>query len=237
VCTPSKVLITAAIALLGLAGCGGVAAPAGPAATAPTPTEAVPTPAPRRTAVATAPPEPCAAGRLTVGDLAAIHQEWVAGVEAATERAVAWRADARLVQLRVACGVLEPTFRWQGTFYSEAAQSFFLSDTEETEPAEVDPVDVPTLPTGGLDFLGLQRALARAGFADETELSATNGVEIRLNTDASPFGPPEAPKNVVYYHVALHNQGELRDVFVHADAWIPYLYSPVDRSTADPGAP
>jgi hypothetical protein len=88
-----------------------------------------------------------------------------------------------------------------------------------------------------LDFLGLQRALARAGFPDTTELTATNGVEIRLNTELSPFGPPEAPKNVVYYHVALHNQGEVRDVFVHADAWIPYVYQAANRPTPFPGAP
>ena len=216
-------LVLAALAAT-LAGCGGVAAPSGqPAATGPTPTEeptavpATPTAVPRGR---------CAGGKLTVGDLAAVNAEWVTGVTAAYERAAAWRADAQLVSLRVACGVLEPTFRWRGTFYSESAQLYYASDTGQTEPVEVEPSLIPVLPTGGLDFLGLERALARAGFADTTELTAANGVEIRLNTEAAPFGPPDAPKSVVYYHVAILDDGEIADLFVHADDWVLYVYTP-----------
>lgn len=159
-----------------------------------------------------------------VSDLSAIEGDWVAGVEAAVAKGLTWRADARLIRLRVGCGVLEASYRWQGMFYSESAQSFFLSDTGEQDPAEVDASEVSTLPTGALSFVALQNALARAGYPDDTLMSASSGVEIRLNTEAEPFGPPSAPKNVVYYHVALEDRGVVRDLFVSAVDWVIYLY-------------
>jgi len=206
-----------------LAGCGGLSAPAPPAAPRESPEAATPLP-PTVSLPPTTPRRPCTEGRLVIGDLIAIDAEWVRGVTDAVERAAAWQDDAQLVQLGVACRVLEPSFRWQGLFYSAAEQSFFLSDTGETEPAEVESASVPSLPTGGLSFVGFQRALARAGFADDTEISAAGGIEIRLNVESDPFGPPNAPKGVVYYHVALTSQGEVLDVFVDADAWVVYRY-------------
>ena len=165
----------------------------------------------------------CSGGRLTVGDLPEIDADWVAGIAAATETARLWQEDARLVRLRVGCQPLESIFRWQGTFYSDAAQSFFLSDTGQTEPAEVDPADVPTLPLDRISFRELYRSLARAGHNDQDELSATNGVTIRLNAPTDPFGPSGIPGDVVY-HVAVEDQGEVRDIFVSGADWITYSY-------------
>ena len=204
-----------------LAACGGVAAPP-PPATGPAPTV---TPAATRppTAQATTVVESCAGGRLTVGDLVRVDEERDAGIAAATERAKSWRGDARLVSLRVACQPLEPTFRWQGRFYSDRAQSFFLSDTGETEPAEVEPSSVPTLPVDRLAFRELQLVLAQAGHADEDRLNPATGVEVRLNAPTDPFGPPGTPPDVVY-HVAIDDQGEVRDLFVSGADWLLYPY-------------
>jgi hypothetical protein len=204
-----------------LGGCGGVAVPpSAPTAPppAPTPMAELPTRPPP-----TPPAAPCLGGRLTVGDLVAIDAAWAAGVAAATERAQRWRPDVRLVRVRVACQPLEPAFRWQGTFYSDSAQSFFLSDTGQTEPAEVDPASVLTLPLDRVSFRQLHLSLARAGYADDTPLSPTSGVTVRLNDPVDPFGPPGTPQNVVY-HVAVAEQGEVRDLFVSAQGWTIHQY-------------
>ena len=205
--------------LLVLAGCGGVAAPPtarAPAATPP-PTKA---PATRPAAV---PAAPCANGRLTVGDLPAIDAAWEAGMAEAAERARAWKADARLVRLRVACQPLEAAFRWQGRYYSDAAQSFFLSDTGETEPAEVEPASVPTLPLDRVSFRQLYLSLSRAGYPDDRALTAASGVTVRLNAPEDPFGPPDTPQDVVY-HVAVDNGGEVQDLFVSGADWTIHPY-------------
>lgn len=205
--------------LVTLAGCAGLAAPP-PPEPAPTP---VPTPTPVPVAQRTPEAIRCRGGHLTVGDLVAIDAEWAAGIQGAIERAKAWRADARLVSLRVTCQPLEPMFRWQGTFYSETAQSFFASDTAQTEPAEVDPTSVPTLPLDRIAFVQLRLALARAGYDDAAPLDAAAGVEVRLNAPTDPFGPPGTPADLVYY-VAVEDQGEIRDLFVSGQNWTIYSY-------------
>lgn len=168
----------------------------------------------------------CDGGRLTVGDLVSIDKSWNAGVADATARAREWRGDAQLVQLSIGCRPLEPALRWQGTFYSREAQSFFLSDTGQTEPAEVEPTDVPILPTDQLSFRRFQLSLARAGYAADDEFGAASGVSVRLNTAAAPFGPPGLPPDVVIYHVAIDNQGEVRDLFVSSVDWTIRSYPP-----------
>ena len=207
--------------VLTLAACGGVAAPP------PAPTSGPSTPASTAHPPTQAPPTarslPCAGGRLTVGDLPTVEAEWGAGIAAATERARAWHPDVRLVRLRVACQPLEPRFRWQGTFYSESAQSFFFSDTGQTDPAEVDPASVPTLPLDRISFRQLHLSLARAGYPDTTEFSPTSGVTVRLNAPVDPFGPPGTPQDIVY-HVAVDDQGEIRDLFVSAAGWTVHQY-------------
>ena len=125
------------------------------------------TPSPAPISLLTPEPERCASGRLRVGDLADIGDEWVAGVQAAIETAREWRPDAELVTMQVGCAPLETAFRWQGTFYSETAQSFFYSDTGMSEPAEVDPAAVPVLPIEEVNFRELYLLLARSGFSSQ----------------------------------------------------------------------
>jgi len=210
--------VLAAVTLL-LAGCSGLGAPP----PAPTAAPETPTPPPP-VAVETPLPEPrCAAGRLAVGDIPTVALEWTAGVQSALERARDWRADARLVSLQVGCQPLEHAFRWEGSFYSDTAQAFFASDTRQSTPAEVDPAAVPNLPLDRIDFGGLHRALARAGYGDRALFSPTSGLTVRLNAPTDPFGPPGTPNDIVY-HVAIDERGETQDMFVAGGNWTLHAY-------------
>ncbi len=204
-----------------LAGCtGSSAAPprATPSATALADLAAAPSETSTRPRIA------CEDGRLLIGDLPHMDIEWRSGVSAAEAKARAWQPDAKLTSLRVGCQLFEPGFRWQATFYSPSAQAFFLSDTSETQPAEVAPEAVPTLPADAISFGMLRHALAKSGYSDDDELSPSTGVDLRVNTEAIPFGPSSAPRNVLIYHVAVERRGEIRDVFVGPDGTI-YRYT------------
>jgi hypothetical protein len=217
---PAVTAAALGLVLVVLAGCSGVAMPE-PRIAEVVPT-VTPTPVPalaRMTPI----PERCAGGRLRVGDLAAVGDEWAAGVQTAIEAARAWRPDARLVTVQVGCVPLEAGFRWHGMFYSESAQSFFFSDTGLSEPAEVDPAAVPALPLEAVDFRGLHLALARTGYREEAELNPATGATVRLNAPTDPFGPPDAPQGVIY-HVAVVEQGNVQDLFVSGANWTIYSY-------------
>jgi hypothetical protein len=211
--------------LLTLTGCSGLSAPTPLIAeSAPTVT---PSPSPAPQALLTPEPERCAGGRLRVDDLATVGDEWGAGVQSAIEVALAWRPDARLVSVRVGCAPLEAGFRWQGTFYSQLAQSFFFSDTGMSEPAEVDPASVPALPLEEVNFRELHLALARAGYADRAELNPATGATVRLNAPTDPFGPPGTPQGLVY-HVAVAEQGNVQDLFISSPGWTIHSYQDRD---------
>lgn len=169
--------------------------------------------------------EPCAHGNLRVGDLRQIDDLWRAGVDEARDRAEAWQSDAFLTSFRVGCEVLGPGFRWQATFYSPSLQAYFASDTGETLTSEDDPTKVRDLPTDALSFGLLRRSLTKAGYGDGTELTASTGVEIRINSRFMPFGPPAAPVDAVLYHVAVIHRGEVRDLFVSATDGTIYRYT------------
>jgi hypothetical protein len=169
--------------------------------------------------------EPCASGKLLIGDLPEIDNEWRQGVEEATAKATAWQQDAVLSNLRVVCQIFETDFRWQATFYSVSAQAFFSSDTGEVAPSSVEEKDVPLLDVQQFSFERLYGALNGAGYGDEMEISPTSGVDIRLNTVEAPFGPPDAPDNVILYHVAIERLGEIRDLFVDGKTGAIYVYT------------
>jgi hypothetical protein len=206
------------LALVILTGCAGPSAARVPDPTPDTTAKVAATPTSGTRAV-------CTDGRLIIGDLPQMDLDWRAGIEAATAKAVAWQADARLTKLRVGCQLFESGFRWQATFYSEQAQTFYASDTGETEPAEVAPADVPTLPIDQISFGLLRRSLAKAGYEDQDVISASTGVDLRFNTAALPFGPPAAPRDVLIYHVAIERRGETRDVFVDGTDGSVYRYT------------
>jgi len=211
----------ACTAVILLTGCSGISAPT-PLIAESMPT-ATPTPSPAPISLLTPTPERCAGGRLRVGDLAAVGDEWGAGVQSAIETAHAWRPDARLVTVQVGCAPLEAGFRWQGTFYSETAQSFYYSDTGLTEPAEIDPASVPALPIEEVNFREFHRVLAKSGVIDAAELNPATGAIVRLNAPGDPFGPPGTPQGLVYY-VGVMGQATVKDLFVSSQDWTMYPY-------------
>ncbi len=223
--SPARAVAFAFTAVVLLAGCSGISAPT-PLIAESVPT-ATPTPSPAPVSLLTPEPERCAGGRLRVGDLAAVGDEWVAGVQSAIETARAWRPDALLVTMQVGCAPLEAGFRWQGTFYSQTAQSFFFSDTGMSEPAEVDPASVPALPIDEVNFRELHLALARAGYGEDAELNPATGATVRLNAPTDPFGPPGTPQGLVY-HVAVAGQGTVQDLFVSSPGWTIHSYQDRD---------
>ena len=204
-----------------LAGCSGISAPT-PLIAESVPT-VTPTPSPAPVSLLTPEPERCGGGRLRVGDLATVGDEWGGGVQSAIETARAWRPDARLVTVQVGCAPLEAGFRWQGTFYSQTAQSFYFSDTGMSEPAEIDPAAVPSLPIDEVNFRELHLALARAGYGEDAELNPSTGATVRLNAPTDPFGPPGTPQGLVY-HVAVAGQGTVQDLFVSRPGWTIHSY-------------
>jgi hypothetical protein len=213
------------VAAVLLTGCSGISAPT-PLIAESAPT-ATPSPTPAPVSLLTPAPERCAGGRLRVGDLATVGDEWGAGVQSAIESARAWRPDAQLVTMQVGCAPLEAGFRWEGTFYSRTAQSFYLSDTGLSEPAEIDPAAVPALPLEEVNFRELHLAMARAGYEDDAELNPATGATVRLNAPTDPFGPPDTPQGLVY-HVAVVDQGTVQDLFISGSSWTPYTYGDQD---------
>lgn len=216
-------LVLVATLLLFPGGCGGIGAPS---STQEPTTERAATPAPkleptsdRTTSV------PCASGGLTVGDLPVMDSLVAEGLAQMEAKATAWQSDARLTSLRVGCELLEPGFRWQATYFSDRAQAFYAADTGESFPAEVDPALVPDLPAEQLSFGLVRRSLAKAGYADDTPLSASVGIDIRVNTAGMPFGPPEAPDGVILYHVAIELRGEVKDLFISNRDGAIYRYT------------
>lgn len=167
---------------------------------------------------------PCTDSRLRLGDIADAQDSMQDGVDAAEERAEAWQSDVRLYTLRLGCPLLEPGYQWDGTFFSEAAQSFYSTDTGMSEAAENDPDAITTLDVSSIDLSEVYRSLQRAGFDEDVLLSATGGVTIRTSTDEMPFGPPSAPRDAVYIHVALEERGEVIDIWVSADDGTVYRY-------------
>lgn len=208
-----------------LTGCSGISAPT-PLIAESAPT-ATPSPTPAPVSLLTPVPERCAGGRLRVGDLATVGDEWGSGVQSAIEIARAWRPDAQLVTMQVGCAPLEAGFRWEGTFYSQTAQSFYLSNTGLSEPAEIDPASVPALPLEEVNFRELHLAMARAGYEDDAELNPATGATVRLNAPTDPFGPPDTPQGLVY-HVAVVEQGTVQDLFISGSSWTPYTYGDQD---------
>ena len=155
----------------------------------------------------------CSDGELRVGDLKAMDAEWQTQQPNLVQIAQAWEQDSFMTGLRVGCDILEPGFRWQGTFYSPSAQAFFLTDTAAIRGADFDPKDAVELPNS-LSFGAIWRTLAKAGFGDDIVLNPSTGVTIQVNSNATPFGPSDVPANAIVCHVALEFLGEVRDLFI-----------------------
>ncbi len=167
---------------------------------------------------------PCTGGRLTIGDLDEIDDALEAGLAEARERAEDWQRDATLVAIRVGCDLLEPAFHWRVTFFSDRIQTYFFSDTRETEVAATSSRARGELLVDGISFDVLELSLLRAGYVPDMSLDPGSNVEVRSNTEASPFGPPNVPDDATLFHVALDSRGEIVDLFVDAADGAVYQY-------------
>jgi len=166
----------------------------------------------------------CLDGQLRVGDLQNLDAEWAKQRSVLDAEATAWESDAFLTGLQVNCGILEPGFRWRGTYYSPSAQAFFTTDTGQATGAEFDPDEATVLPDD-LKFGAVWRALAKAGYGDETTLSPSTGITVQMNSSATPLGPAAVPLNVVVCHVGLEYLGEIRDLFITIDDGAVYRHT------------
>lgn len=166
----------------------------------------------------------CFDGRLRIRDLEGAQDSLEPGVAAINKKAAAWESDARLNTLRLVCPLLETGYQWQGTYFSESAQAFYSTDTGAVEAAEEDPDKYPTLDATGIRFSEIYTFLQRAGFGDQLVLGGVGGVTVRRSTDAQPFGPESAPRDAIYFHVAVLQQGEVIDVWIAAADGTIYRY-------------
>ncbi len=157
---------------------------------------------------------PCAESRLRVGDLKSIDDTIASGVKRATEEAQEWQSDARLYTFRLGCPLLVTGVKWEGVFFSEAAQAFYETDTGKVEPVEVEPKLIPTLAPDKFKMSLVYNALIEYGFTDDLLLTAQGGVTIKTNTAEMPFGPPTATRGEVYAHVAVEQQDVVVDVWI-----------------------
>ena len=166
----------------------------------------------------------CADSRLRIQDLSGADAHLADGLQRVEARAQSWQQDARLVELRLSCPLLKTGLQWEGTFFSETAQATFATDSGAIEPSEQAPSDVPYLDVSSVSFQVVHRSLLRAGFSDELKLAAASSVTVRLSTEQISFGPPTAPKGVVYVHVAVEERGVIKDVWINAQDGTIYRY-------------
>ena len=167
---------------------------------------------------------PCFDGRLRLRDLEHADPSIPEGLERVYALGAAWEEDAILFSLRLGCPLLEPGYQWEGTFFSATAQAFYETDTSEVLPAEDDPRTIKRLGTDGLQVHFVYLSLVRGGFDADSLLSAGSGVTVRYNTEDQAFGPPSAPKDDVYFHVAIEERGEVVDVWVASKDGTIYRY-------------
>lgn len=168
----------------------------------------------------------CGISRLKVGDLRDIETTVSDGVERATEEAHQWQRDARLYTLRLGCPLLVTGVKWEGVFFSQAAQAFYETDTGKVEPVEVDPSLIPTLAPDKFRLALVHDSLIDYGFTDDLLLTAQGGVTIRVSTDELPFGPPTAPRGHVYAHMAIEQQDVIIDVWISLTDGTVHTYRP-----------
>lgn len=168
----------------------------------------------------------CGMSRLRVGDLKDIESTISSGVERATEEAQEWQGDARLYTLRLGCPLLVTGVKWEGVYFSQAAQAFYETDTGKVDPVEFDPSLIPTLEPDQFQLTMVHDSLIDYGFTDDLLLTAQGGVTIRVSTDELPFGPPSAPRGQAYAHMAIEQQDVIIDVWISLSDGTLYTYRP-----------
>lgn len=221
--TTRNTALAVCLSLLLLAGC---ASPSvedvpGPTATVPIPTE---TTAPPTAAVGQTVGSACESGKLRFADLTAMDEGWRDGLAIARGRALGWQKDAVLVELRVACELFEPGFRWQATYYSRGAQAYYSTDTAETVPVEIDPRDVLPLPEEEIRFQALRDLLATNGYDDADPAIELGSLRLVMTSDAARVGPPTVPSGHAVAHLSILGHGQSVELYVDLTAGGLYRY-------------
>lgn len=162
---------------------------------------------------------PCRDGRLVIGRLDDVQDDWDQGVASATEQAQQWQRDARLVEARLACGFLNAGTVVKATFYSDTVRTLFFSYTGETQPVDPGVPAPPRLFSETVTFSDLKATLVDTGFSETAEVHPSSGVNVRYNGTTTPFGPAAAPAETIILHLILVQDGMVQDVFVDANKW------------------
>ena len=185
----------------------------------PTPSVAPPT-----AAVGTTSGSSCESGKLRFADLDAMDRSWQDGLSIARGRALDWQTDAVLVELRVACELFEPGFRWQATYYSRDAQAYYSTDTAEIVPVEIDPRSVVALPEAEIRFVALQQILASNGYVDDDPGMRLESLRLLMSTEENRVGPPGIPVGHAFGHLRIVNRGAAEELYVDLTAGGIYRY-------------
>ncbi len=151
---------------------------------------------------------------MQVSDVAAIDAVWRDQLEEPADLATAWHDDAQLVQLRVSCALFGAGFRLQPSFFSAQAQALFAADTGETQPVNLDPALVDSLPVDSIDFGRIADALMEADFTGDLRIDPSTGIDVRINSEQAPFGPSTVPVGAMVAHVSVEQSGQIKDIFV-----------------------
>jgi hypothetical protein len=191
-----------------------------------TPTSTIPPSVPPPTAaVGATTGAACESGTLHIKDLKDIEQRWRNGVAATGRRAATWQDDSYLVELGVSCELFESGFRWQATYYSRTAQSYYRADTTEVVPANADPDTVLGLPQDEIDFETLMAILlSDPRYSLHTDYVIT-ALQVSISTPTRPVGPPGVPTGVPIYHVTVQAPGETLELYVDVGAKKIYQFS------------
>jgi hypothetical protein len=168
---------------------------------------------------------PCESGTLHIKDLDEIQKRWQAGVSSTGQRAAGWQEDSYLVELAVSCELFESGFRWQSTYFSRNAQSYYRADTAEVIPANADPDTIIALPQDELDFETLMTVLlADPRFQLRTPYVIT-ALDVRVSTATRTIGPSDVPTGATIYHVTIQAPGQTLELYVDVGAKKIYQFA------------
>lgn len=161
---------------------------------------------------------------MRIGDVPAIDAVWRAQLEAPSEDALEWHGDAQLVQLRISCALFGPGFRLQPSYFSAQAQAILAEDTRESRPVDLDPEKVQPLPLDAISFTAIYDALIQANFTDDLVFDPSTGIDIRLNSAQSPFGPSSIPVDTLVAHISIAQSGQIKDLFIDMQTGKVYAF-------------
>lgn len=188
----------------------------------PTPTSEIGSPAPTSSPVEAR--RACQDGTMLIADIPAIDAIWQNQLVEPDKEALAWHDDAQLVQLRVSCALFGSGFRMQPSYFSAQAQAILAADTRESQPVNLDPEKVQSLPLDSISFQRIYDALIEADYTDDLALDPSTGIDIRINSQQAPFGPTTVPQGALIAHVSIQHAGQIKDLFVNEETGEIYTY-------------